>query len=1203
MFLGAFLFLVFLFFHTLPTWINSDRVRTFTQRTISQKIGGRASFKTMAVHLFPRPHASLLDVSLVLPDEAAVQIYRLDIYPELSALIRGILRPYRLNIIQPDVKTNMNAGIKKSDDDGDGQSENIRKYAEQLGEKLTAINPNLDVFLEKGSLHLFRETSFFFHFHDIEGNIRISSGRITIAGACASNIWHDIDFQSMLNLNTMNGKGDISFKGLDPQKIASRIFHVEDVEVDDTKINLEMAFVVRNLTDINATLKSSLPSVILKKEDESIQLKGGYFDGNLKIDNGNVEMIVNALDLDFPKLSLSGRLSLDPFKSDMAVEIIGTDVDIPSTRKAATTLFADNLISDTIFDIVRGGIVPRIILTSKAKTINALGLLSNLKIRGEMTNGYVYVPKTDLHLTRVNGEVTISDGLLHGRHLEAVLHNSQGCEGTLTIGLAPEDHIPFHLDVMVSADLADLPPVLSGLVPNDILSQELADIDIMEGKACGRLILGDELDHINATVNVSAFSIDKASYGRVPLPIYVGSGQAFYEDGEIRLSHLKGNAGTSSFSDLSFGVTWHDRFMLDIVSGPGHVNAEELYPWLMTFPSIHDVLYRLFYLKGAISLHTLEMTGPVFEPDQWNYLVSGEPEGIEFDADFLEAPLRLSHGLITVDRYTIDYKDVNASSLSSELQVSGRINDYLDGVTCFTTHFSGFLGEKNLLWMEAIAEIPRGFIMKGPFNITRGEMKWCRNQYVSIKSEMTLEKNGLLTIDLVNRGKWLMLNRFHIRDEVSDALIAYHSSDDEWGVSFKGNLVSQTIDHVFTENLFIDGEVTGHFYGDFNHLYPDLSFSQGCLTGNGINLPYQGHMMRTGPFNLSSEEQTVCVNLSETDYLGSTFSMEGQIDFLKDVFDFNGTCHAAYIDLNRISQAYNQETPPLTKDASLYSPWPISATVDLDNDNMLYGERTISPFQGKVAYKNGNLSVTDLNARLCGVSLGGTIDVFQDHTTFNIFPTASKENLNDTLNCLSEKKVTLEGTYTLKGEVEGVENNNGVPEINHGEILFTSKKGRIYNFVILAKTFSVLNIFEMLKGDFPDLLNKGFPYKTIKIKGYFRNNRFIIEEAFIDNTSMGITAKGSISLTDMTLDLTILVAPLKSVDLVIKYIPIVNIILDGTLVSIPVKVTGSYASPKTTFLEPGAVEKELVGIMERTLKLPLTLIKPIISTGKKEDKE
>ncbi|MES0363113.1 MAG: AsmA-like C-terminal domain-containing protein, partial [Desulfobacteria bacterium] len=91
---------------------------------------------------------------------------------------------------------------------------------------------------------------------------------------------------------------------------------------------------------------------------------------------------------------------------------------------------------------------------------------------------------------------------------------------------------------------------------------------------------------------------------------------------------------------------------------------------------------------------------------------------------------------------------------------------------------------------------------------------------------------------------------------------------------------------------------------------------------------------------------------------------------------------------------------------------------------------------------------------------------------------------------------------------------------------------------------------------------------------------------------------GDIDLVNKKLDLRVLVAPLKTVDSVVKKIPLVNHVLGGTLVSIPIKVEGDWGNPTVTPLSPSAVGSGLMGIMKRILELPFKIIEPLVPMGK-----
>ena len=102
---------------------------------------------------------------------------------------------------------------------------------------------------------------------------------------------------------------------------------------------------------------------------------------------------------------------------------------------------------------------------------------------------------------------------------------------------------------------------------------------------------------------------------------------------------------------------------------------------------------------------------------------------------------------------------------------------------------------------------------------------------------------------------------------------------------------------------------------------------------------------------------------------------------------------------------------------------------------------------------------------------------------------------------------------------------------------------------------------------------------------------------------MGIVCKGDIDLADMTMDLVILVAPFKTVDRIIDRIPFVGQILGGKLISIPFRAKGDLKNPEVLPLPATAVGSEVLGILERTLKLPYTIIQPLLPANRNKEND
>ncbi len=92
---------------------------------------------------------------------------------------------------------------------------------------------------------------------------------------------------------------------------------------------------------------------------------------------------------------------------------------------------------------------------------------------------------------------------------------------------------------------------------------------------------------------------------------------------------------------------------------------------------------------------------------------------------------------------------------------------------------------------------------------------------------------------------------------------------------------------------------------------------------------------------------------------------------------------------------------------------------------------------------------------------------------------------------------------------------------------------------------------------------------------------------------MKVSGEGTVDLMNDNLDLNLLVAPLKTVDRLVKKMPVVGYITGGSVLSAPVRIQGSTADPQVRPLPPAAVGRGLMGILERTLKAPLKVVESL----------
>ncbi|MDD9304853.1 MAG: AsmA-like C-terminal domain-containing protein [Desulfobacter sp.] len=257
-------------------------------------------------------------------------------------------------------------------------------------------------------------------------------------------------------------------------------------------------------------------------------------------------------------------------------------------------------------------------------------------------------------------------------------------------------------------------------------------------------------------------------------------------------------------------------------------------------------------------------------------------------------------------------------------------------------------------------------------------------------------------------------------------------------------------------------------------------------------------------------------------------------------------------------------------------------------DALIYKEKTFHGVNADISFDPEKTKVQIRHAQLCSLITKGYVDIF--HNTSEIasdFEIISneKEDISLMLGCLFGTQSVIEGSYRFNGKLSGKADAHLITARQNGTIDFKAESGRIFKATILSRVLSVLNVL----GD-TYLQQLGFGYKTLTLKAEVKDSIIHIKKAYIDADNMAIIASGWIDPLKDKLDLTILVAPFKTIDTIIQHIPVVNTILSGRLVSFPAKASGKISDPKVIPLHPSAVGKGLVNLFGDLIKAPVRLI-------------
>lgn len=257
--------------------------------------------------------------------------------------------------------------------------------------------------------------------------------------------------------------------------------------------------------------------------------------------------------------------------------------------------------------------------------------------------------------------------------------------------------------------------------------------------------------------------------------------------------------------------------------------------------------------------------------------------------------------------------------------------------------------------------------------------------------------------------------------------------------------------------------------------------------------------------------------------------------------------------------------------------------------------------EGFVTFTEGGTGITVTTGDLCGITSQGTIFHGHDVTILDLRFKTEEDELSSTISCLWGKSIRIEGRYSLEAQMEAEGEEDAIRENSRGKLLFYSHEGRIYHWTLLSRLFSLLNVVGIVTGELPDFKQKGFSYNKFIIKGEVKNGYLHLKEAVIDGPGMKIVGDGKIDLFTGEADFVVLMAPLKTVDVIMHNIPIFGRILtgkSGTFISIPFSITGPINDPKVTPLSPTAVGSGLWGVLKRTLETPVEMIKPVLPKEK-----
>ena len=690
----------------------------------------------------------------------------------------------------------------------------------------------------------------------------------------------------------------------------------------------------------------------------------------------------------------------------------------------------------------------------------------------------------------------------------------------------------------------------------------------------------------------------------LPAPLEL-AGRFSVDNDRVEVQDLRAALGESSLTGVAGRYQGKRSPRIDVFSGKAVISLDQVFDWRSFVRPLDRALAGVKALSGKARISSLRFGGLLDKPETWRAEAIGSVENLIFDREPLPGPLVVTDGGFKLDQDTFTWNNAHASILDSSLILSGALQGLTKAVTEMELDVSGVIGQKSMDWTFTTFSLPPLFAVKTPLALSPVHIMWKRPSEVTIAGQATVAAGPVVTIDFSQNPKALILRKGTITNGLSKTTFAYRSEEKSLSLAFSGTLAQSTLNEIFSNATFGAGEIEGTLQAGVPVDQPQTSVLTGNLRGTDIVIPWGLAVpLRLDRLALHAQGSVLTLDRIEAAWGPSRFSLSGDVTASPDGFILDLSLNSGGFRVEDIVKALARpqaEKKPEKQHRVKRPPLPVRGVVQLNTASLGYGPYTFSPLDAVVTLNSRSVRAAISNAGVCGVSVAGTLGFGHGAVAIDLTTKGTNLPLEQSASCLFGTNVSMTGTFDISGAVSLKGRSGALIPSLEGKADFKSKDGKIYHYPVLAKIFSVLSVTELFRGKLPELGGSGFPYHTMTVKGRFHEGKFVVDQAFIDGSTLTIIAEGDVDLAAKKLDLVVLVSPFSTVNWIIRHIPLVGKIMGGTLISVPVKVSGDLANPDVTVLAPSAVGKRIIELLKNIVELPVELISPLLPKQKEEE--
>ncbi len=1186
-FSGLCVILLFAVALLLPRVLDSQAVKEKIRAFLLTRTNGNVIIGNIDLKWFPRPAAVVHGVSLTAGDTVSGKIQSVEVYLSIKSLLTGNLDVSRLDMAKPALAAHLSEWAE--------EPFNIDEIEAKIRSLLAALAsgmPGIVVTVRDGSAEIKIGERPAVIFTDVDGRLRAQPDDVDLQISSRANVFDSLHIEGNI-AGTLETKGRIKIDRLNLRESIAALWPRPPEYVESGYLSLEVGLTSTGLKKIKTEINGTVPSLGLVRENRKTVIEGSSFKAAINRDEGIVNAVIERLDLVAPRLSATGELTVDPASSSR-LKWVGKDLDVSQVRESALKIAGDIEVVEDIFRHVKGGQIPEISLQTAGRSFAEMWKQNDIVVTGTLRDGNILTFALGIDLEDVSGPFVVSRGILEAKQFSARYGKIQGRDGTLRLGLEGKS-APFHLDMMVQADAVELRSLLLRVVENKEFRKELSRLRDLEGNLSGRLTLGERIDSLSPKVSISKIAV-RGSFDSIPYPISIKEGRFQYGDSKIALDSVSGTVGLSSFSGVTGSLSYGGARQIEVSSGKFSLDVVQTKNLLNRFEALPKGLRDVDFARGRLDLIALSLKGPLDQPSRWDFSSTGSVRGIAVKTAKLPAVMNLSRGRFNATPAKLTVSNASVRLLDAAVTVEGFLEGFNEAPLSLDATATGTIGAKMTAWLSRQIELPKQLMLRSPLQVTKGRVLWKEGGDVAFQGNLTVSDGARLSLDLVRGLQTLEAKQILITDGEQRASMTFDLERDKFAFSFIGTLYQETLNRIFQvpplDGSLIQGdiEISAFFEEPFRFT------ARGQLAGKELWVPFKDERAIVEFFFLEAGQDGVNVRSANLRWRNSRMSFMGKLLAETKALRLDMDISADRVVWGEISELIDGGGNHGNNKGILgIALPPLEGTVRLKADNFTFAGFSWSPFQATAAISPRGISGEVERGNVCGIGTVGRVDFTDGEIGLDVSLSVTDGQLESTSRCLTDNKQAIKGNYSLKAQVTGRGTPGKVAQTLRGEFEFNAQDGEVLQSPTvdtpLEATFDYLNDTGDFNLAFPDLDRESFPFRLIRSRGRVEGTTLVNDEVIIQSSLFTIAGDGRIDVEHKQIDAKGLVSVLMPGDSIIRRIPIVGSILGGSILGIPVRITGSLEHPDVTYLSPRDVGAELLRLPVRILGLPLEAIR------------